>query len=157
MRWALALALAAAAAVTQAASAQLGDGTVVTATDCNVMGGGHLLTAAGDEATFGGSASTRRRDLGHQIYSDHGPAAEMRFTTLEIASLTCIEDGRYATLTGTGVVETDGGPDQTVEFRLEMQDGRDGRIGDGYHLTLSNGYDSGLQPVLHGEVQVHFP
>jgi hypothetical protein len=155
----MALALALTAAAAQVASAQLGDGDggIVTASECSVSGGGRLLTATGDEATFGGSASTRRTGFGHQIYSDHGPAVEFRFTSLEIQSLVCIEDGRYAQMTGTGKVETDDAADQTVEFRLEMQDGRDGRTGDGYHLTLSNGYDSGLQPVLAGEVQVHFP
>lgn len=157
IRRALTLALALAAAGAQPASAQLGDITdVVTSPDCAVSDGGRLLVANGDQATFGGSASTDRADLGRQIYIDHGPATEFTFTTIQMTSLTCIEDGRHAQMTGTGRFDPKVGPDQIVGFRLEVQDSRDGRFADGYHLTLSNGYDTGLQPVLHGEVQVHF-
>jgi hypothetical protein len=155
-RWALALALTLAAAVAApVAWAQIGDATV-TSPDCAVSGGGRLVVAGGDEATFGGSASTRRRELGHQVFVNHGPAAEFSFTTVEIESLVCIQDGGYATMTGTGRVESGEGPDQLVEFRLEVQDTREGPNADGYHLTLSNGYDTGLQPVLQGEIQVLF-
>ncbi len=152
-RWALALALTLTTAVVPVAWAQIGD-DVVNPRDCSVSGGGRLVVAGGDEATFGGSASTRRREIGHQVFVNHGPAAEFSFTTIEITSLTCLEDGRYATMTGTGRVETGEGPDQIVEFRLEVQDASNAL--DAYHLTLSNGYDTGPQVVTHGEIKVHF-
>ncbi|HEX8647010.1 MAG TPA: hypothetical protein VF715_08905 [Thermoleophilaceae bacterium] len=153
-RWAVALALVLVAVAAPVALAQLGGG--LSSPDCNVSDGGRLTVAGGDEATFGGSASTRRSGFGHQIFVNHGPAAEFAFTTVEITSLTCIEDGRYATMTGTGRVESGAGPDQIVEFRLEVQDTSDGPVADAYHLTLSNGYDTGPQPVEHGEIQVRF-
>ncbi|HEX2126120.1 MAG TPA: hypothetical protein VHF45_06115 [Thermoleophilaceae bacterium] len=155
-RWALALALTVVAVAAPVAWAQIGD-DILTSPDCMVSDGGRLTVANGDEATFGGNASTRRSGFGHQILVNHGPAAEFTFTTVEITSLTCIEDGGYATMTGTGRVESGEGPDQIVEFRLEMQDTHDGPRADGYHLTLSNGYDTGLQLVQHGEIQVRFP
>lgn len=151
-RWALALALALTTAVVPVAWAQLGD--VIEPADCTVSGGGRLVVAGGDEATFGGSASTRRDGFGHQIFVNHGPAAEFTFTTIEITSMTCLEDGRYATMIGTGRVESGEGPDQIVEFRLEVQDANNAV--DAYHLTLSNGYDTGPQVVEHGEIKVHF-
>ena len=157
-RWAIALALTIAAAAAPVALAQIGDvDGIVTSPDCIVSDGGRLAVASGDEATFGGNASTRRQGFGHQIFVNHGPAAEFTFTTVEITSLVCIEDGRYAKMTGTGRVESGEGPDQIVGFRLEMQDTHEGPAADGYHLTLSNGYDTGLQLVLHGEIQVRFP
>lgn len=159
-RWALALALALAAVAAPVAGAQLGGAVdevteIVTSSDCTMSGGGRLTVAGGDEATFGGSASPQRRELGHHIHVNHGPATEFTFTSLEITSVTCIEDGRYATVTGTGRVESDG-PDQIVGFRLEVQDNGDGRRPDIYHLTLTNGYDTGPQAVTRGEIQVHF-
>jgi hypothetical protein len=151
-RWALALALTLAAVAAPVAWAQIGDDLVPR--DCTVSDGGRLTVASGDEATFGGSASTRRNGFGHQVFVNHGPAAEFAFTTIEITSLTCLEDGRYATMTGTGRVESGEGTDQIVGFRLEVQDGNN-EI-DAYHLTLSNGYDTGPQVVEHGEIKVHF-
>ena len=153
----IALACAMGAVGAQPAPAQLGDVTeVVSSPECNVSMGGRIAVANAAGATFGGSASTRRGDLGHLVHIHHGAVAEFRFTTIEVASVTCIEDGRYATLTGTGRVDSSDGTDEIVGFRLEVQDTNDGRVADGYHLTLTNGYDTGLQPVLHGEIQVHF-
>jgi hypothetical protein len=152
-RWAIALALTLVAVAAPVAWAQIGD-ELTTPPDCFVSDGGRLTVATGDEATFGGSASTRRSGFGQQIFVNHGPVAEFAFSTTEITSLTCIEDGRYATMTGTGRVESGEGPDQMVGFRLEMQDGSN--VVDGYHLTLSNGYDTGLQLVKDGEIKVQF-
>jgi hypothetical protein len=152
-RWALALALTLVAAGAPVAWAQIGDDPIPSP-DCSVSSGGQLIVADGDKATFGGSAATYRDGFGHMIFVNHGPAAEFTFTTEEITSLTCIEDGRYATLTGTGRVESGAGPDQIVEFRLEVQDATNAI--DVYHLTLSNGYDTGVQVVTRGEIKVHF-
>jgi hypothetical protein len=138
-------ALAAAAialATSQPAHAQFFPG------ECAVSGGGQIVSPSGDRATFGGTADSERL-LAHEVYVDHGPATELRFRSLTMNAMICNLDARTVEFTGQGVATTALGVEQPVQYRIEMIARR---FSDAYRITLSNGYDSGLQPVLHGNI-----
>jgi hypothetical protein len=123
--------------------------------DCRVSGGGQIVSATGDRATFGGSAvregPTAAR--GHEVFIDHGPATELRFRSLTVNAMVCNLDARTAVLTGQGRVETDLGLGEIVQYRIEVfAPNNRGGSPDFYRITLSNGYESGFQPVVHGNI-----
>ena len=145
-----AAATAIAAGGAQPASAQL-------FADCHIGGGGQILAANGDQATFGGSASaTVAQSVAHQVYVDHGPAARFRFRSLPVAAVVCNPDARRAELTGTGVVDPETGPDQVVAYEIGLFAPNGRQLDDTYRLTLSNGYTSGEQPVERGNITIVF-
>ena len=142
-------ALAIAGAGAQPAGAQL-------FAECVVSGGGQILAANGDMANFGGSASTQRPQLGHEVYIDHGPATEFRFRSLVMTAVVCDPDARRAELIGTGEVLTGLGQ-QIVQYRIVMfAPNNRGGVPDFYRIMFP-GYDSGQQPVEHGNITLHFP
>ena len=160
---ALATALAITAVAAQPAAAQVGDpaGAVIAElfdTPCLVSNGGRITAANGDRANFGGHAANDGALRGHQVYVDHGPATPFRFTSITVTFLACFEDGRNAEMVGTGTVDPAVGPQQIVQYLIRVRD-----LGelpqsptDTYRITLSNGYDSGEQPVEHGNIQILF-
>jgi hypothetical protein len=121
-----------------------------------VSDGGQILTAAGSPATFGGSASsTRGVQLGHQVYIDRGPVTGFRFRSITMTAMLCNADARRAEMYGTGEVTTQLGLSQPVEYRIAVLGVRStSQVPDTYRITLSNGYDSGEQPVEHGQIEV---
>ena len=124
---------------------------------CFVSDGGRIATPGGSTGTFGGSAATAGAAVvtrGDQIYVDHDPETGFRFQTLSMTSIVCDPDGRRAEMHGTGQVTTATGLEQFVAYRIEVADFTDGRLADLYRITLSNGYDTGPQPVVQGNVQV---
>ena len=147
-----ALASVAVMGAAQPASAQFFPG------DCMESGGGQIIAANGDPATFGGNASSERRSatrLGNQVYIDHGPATALRFRSLTMDQMTCNLDARTAEMSGEGRVSTQLGPDQPVEYTIEVfAPNNRGGLPDFYRITLSNGYDSGFQPVVHGNINL---
>ncbi|HEX8744762.1 MAG TPA: post-COAP-1 domain-containing protein [Thermoleophilaceae bacterium] len=140
-----------AAAIAQPASAQL-------VFDCQIGDGGRIPTASGDQATFGGSASTSGVQLGHQVYVDHGPATPLRFRSLTMNAIVCDPDGRRADMAGTGTVELPSGAQQVVGYDIRVRDLGELPFSppDTYRITLSNGYDSGEQLVRQGNIQIEF-
>jgi hypothetical protein len=145
---AVAAAVAVAAGVAQPAGGQL-------ILDCTVSGGGRLLTASGDQATFGGSASSEGVVRGHEVYIDHGPATPIQFRSLVVTAVVCNLDARRAEIVGTGEVQT-GFSTQIVQFRIAVLAVQpQSQVPDTYRITLSNGYDSGEQPVLAGNITMH--
>ena len=129
----------------------------VVVNDCMESGGGQIVSTTGDRATFGGNASTERTGstLGHQVYIDHGPATEFRFRSLTMNAMICNLDARTAEMTGQGQVTTQLGIDQIVQYKIEVfAPNNRGGSPDFYRITLSNGSDSGLQPVVHGNINV---
>ena len=154
----VAAALALAAGIAQPAGAVLDEFVPpILTSPCLVANGGQILTGSGDQASFAGSASNDRDRLGQQIYTDRGPAG-FTFRSIMMTGLFCIEDGRQADMIGTGIVELPSGERQVVEYRISVRDlgERQTAPPDTYRITLSNGYDSGDQPVEHGNIQILF-
>lgn len=153
MRRTTCVALAAAAVI--AASAQPAGAQLFF--DCQISGGGRLMAANGDQATFGGSVSTDRVPTGNQVYIDHGPATPLRFHTLTVTAVICDPDGRRGEILGTGEVWTELGT-ELVQYRIAVfAPSNRGDASDFYRITLSNGYDSGEQPVVHGNIVMQSP
>jgi hypothetical protein len=123
--------------------------TWVISSLCEVSGGGNLIAANGDKATF--SADVRAQNgggAGDVNFTDHGPAKRLKLRSKTIDGVTC--QGSAATITGT---VSDNGSDP-VSFTIDLQDlGAKGRD-DTYRIRLSTGYDTGVQRLHGGQIEV---
>jgi hypothetical protein len=117
---------------------------------CKVSYGGRITAANGDKATFGGNA--KADDLsGQEEYQDHGPAADLNVHSIDVQSVVCSSDGTQASIFGTATINGGG----TFDYRIDLKDlGEPGDL-DTYRIRLSNGYDSGVQVLQGGNVQIH--
>ena len=122
--------------------------------ECLESGGGRIVAANGDSATFGGSSATDRL-ASNQVYIDHGPATAFQFHSITQAAMVCNLDARRADITGTGEVRTQLGAPQIVGYHIEVFAPTSNKnLPDFYRITLSNGYDSGEQPVERGNINL---
>ena len=158
---AFATALAVAAMAGQPAAAQtidLPEVINIFDTPCIVSDGGRITAVTADPADFGGSASNTGTLRGHQLYVDHGPTTPFRFRSLTVTALACFEDGRFAEMTGTGIVDLPTGAQQAVRYYIRLFDGGEQPqfAPDAYRILLSNGYTSGDQLVEQGNIQILF-
>jgi hypothetical protein len=119
-------------------------------TACKVTYGGRITTTDGDKATFGGNAKGAGPS-GQEQYQDHGPVVDMNVHSIDVQSVTCSADGLSASIFGTATIDGAG----SVDYRIDVTDlGEPGRS-DTYEIRLSNGYDSGVQTLVGGNVQIH--
>jgi DNA-binding beta-propeller fold protein YncE len=117
---------------------------------CVVFGHGRITAANGDKASFRGLvAATPPR--GVEFYRDNGPANPFRVASTSVGALTCTDDATTASVFGTAKVNGAG----SVEYRIDVQLTAWERGKDTYRIRLSNGYDSGAQPIRHGDVDIH--
>ena len=116
---------------------------------CRVSGGGRIQAANGDLATFNGSvrATSVEGAKGTVQYTDRGPSERFRVRSQAIDALAC--DGAAALITGVARIKG-----KSVDFTIDLVDGGNAGGEDTYRLQLSNGYDSGTQPLTAGNVQV---
>jgi hypothetical protein len=117
---------------------------------CKVTYGGRIETTAGDKATFGGNAKAAGPS-GQENYQDHGPVADIHVHSIDVLSILCSEDGTSASIFGTAMVEGVG----PVDYRIDVTDNGEPGSSDTYEIRLSDGYDSGLQTLVGGNVQIH--
>jgi hypothetical protein len=132
---------------------------------CKVTYGGWITTAEGDKATFGGNVNEIKGSLEFQ---DHGPATDINVHSISVTSGVCfVDDGGvsvsrtssldvadpYSIATITGFATIDG--EDSYEYTLDLADAGEPGRADLFRLRLSNGYDSGEQPLLGGNVQIH--
>jgi hypothetical protein len=116
---------------------------------CKITYGGRIDTAAGDKATFGGVVHA---DKGQQEYQDHGPATDINVHSIDVQSVFCVSDAfAAATITGLATVNGEG----SFEYQLDLVDAGEPGTADIYRIRLSNGYDSGEQVLVGGNVQIH--
>ena len=120
---------------------------------CKVTNGGRITASNGDKATFGGNSKATNEDeaKGQEQYRDHGPATSFRFHSIRIETVIC--DGGQATILGQGTVDGEG----SYDFRIDVTDNGEPGEDDTYRIRISNGYDSGQQPLEGGNLQVHSP
>ncbi|HEX6132070.1 MAG TPA: post-COAP-1 domain-containing protein [Actinomycetota bacterium] len=124
---------------------------VPTSTEgCKVTGGGRIVAANGDKATFGGNAKGDGPS-GQEQYQDHGPAMDLNVHSIEILAVTCSADGTSASIFGTATVNGAG----SFDFRIDVKDLGEPGDTDRYRIRLSNGYDSGDQQLVGGNIQIH--
>src|SRR4029077_20969036 len=112
--------------------------------------GGRITTTDGDKATFGGNAKGAGPS-GQEEYQDHGPAVVMNVHSIDVQSVVCSADGLSASIFGTATIDGSG----SVDFRIDVTDQGEPGSSDTYEIRLSNGYDSGLQTLVGGNIQIH--
>ena len=121
-------------------------------TGCRVTGGGRLLAANGDRATFGVTARAVAPSVarGEQVYQDHGPATRLTFKSTATLSVVC--SANRVTIFGEGEVDQSA----QVLYRIDLTDAGEPGFADTYRIQLVGGavYDSGEQPLTGGNIQV---
>jgi hypothetical protein len=124
----------------------------VSTPGCKVSYGGRITAANGDKATFGGNAKVPDSvPQGQEEYQDHGPAVDINVHSIDVDAVTCSEDGKSASIFGTATINGSG----TFDYRIDVTDNGEPGTADTYRIRLSNGYDSGVQTLAGGNVQVH--
>jgi len=116
---------------------------------CKVTYGGHITAANGDPASFGGNAKAPAK--GQEQFTDHGPAADMNVHSIDVLAVVCSRDGTSASIFGTATIDGAG----TFDYRIDVQDLGEPGDTDTYRLRLSNGYDTGVQVLDGGNIQIH--
>ncbi|HEX5824790.1 MAG TPA: post-COAP-1 domain-containing protein [Candidatus Limnocylindrales bacterium] len=121
-----------------------------TSTGCKVTYGGRITAANGDKATFGGNAKGTGPS-GQEEYQDHGPAMDINVHSIDVQAVLCSDDGLSASIFGTATIDGLG----SVDYRIDVTDLGEPGSSDTYRIRLSNGYDSGVQTLSGGNVQIH--
>jgi hypothetical protein len=114
-----------------------------------VFGHGRITAANGDRASFRGLV-VASRPRGAELYRDNGPTNPIRLASTSVDAVTCSADASRASVFGMAKLNVGG----SVEYRVEIQLAAWERGKDTYRIRLSNGYDSGVQPIRHGEVDI---
>ncbi len=117
---------------------------------CKVTYGGRITTTDGDKATFGGNAKGTG-PTGEEQFQAHGPAMDFNLHSIDVQAVLCSADGMSASIFGTATIDGAG----SVDYRIDVTDNGEPGSADTYQIRLSNGYDSGLQTLAGGNVQVH--
>jgi hypothetical protein len=117
---------------------------------CKVTYGGRITATNGDKGTFGGNAEADGLK-GEEEYQDHGPAADVNVHSINVQAVTCNAAGTSASIFGTATVNGAG----TFDYRIDVVDkGEPGAGSDTHRIRLSNGYDSGVQTLAGGNIQL---
>jgi hypothetical protein len=122
----------------------------VSTPGCKVTYGGRITAGNGDKATFGGNAKVPESGpQGQEEYQDHGPAVDMNVHSIDVDAVTC--SGTSASIFGTATIDGSG----MFDYRIDVTDNGEPGTADTYRIRLSNAYDSGVQTLAGGNVQVH--
>jgi len=117
---------------------------------CKVTYGGRITADNGDKATFGGNAKGTGPS-GQEEFQDHGPADAINVHSIDVRAVTCTRDRTAASIFGTATIDGAG----SFDYRIDVQDLGEPGSTDTYRLRLSTGYDSGVQVIVGGNVQIH--
>ncbi len=126
---------------------------------CNVdfpTYGGQITTNNNDPANFGGNAqvSDAGQPTGQEEYQDKGPndpAINVHSTSV-LAVVCTTMPTKDAQIFGEATINGSG----SYKYRIDVQDNAEPGVGkDKYGILLSNGYDSGEQVLVGGNVQIH--
>jgi hypothetical protein len=130
---------------------------VSTPCEVKITYGGWIIAANTDRGSFGGNAKATgpKSPSGQEEYQDHGPAIPpMDVHSIDVLAVTCTLDFKQGSIFGTATINGSG----TFVYRIDVQDNAEPGTGqDKYGIRLSNGYDSGLQTLKGGNVQIHKP
>jgi hypothetical protein len=127
---------------------------VSTPCEVKITDGGWIIAMNGDRANFGGNAKdTANSDpTGNQEYQDQGPLTPMNVKAINVLAITCTSDFKQATIFGDATIDGAG----TYVYRIDVEDNAEPGAGaDKYEIRLSTGYDSGLQTLQGGNIQIH--
>jgi hypothetical protein len=121
--------------------------------EIKITGGGSIIAANGDQGTFGGNAqiTSTGGPSGQEQYQDHGPAQPLNAHSINVTSIVCSADKTQASIYGQATIDGSG----SYVYRIVVQDNGNSGPTDAYGIRLSNGYDSGLQSLRSGNVDIH--
>jgi hypothetical protein len=121
--------------------------------EVNITNGGWIIAANGDQSNFGGNAKIAANGSlsGQEQYTDHGPVANMDVHSLNVLAIVCKNNFEFADIYGQATVNGSG----SYNFRIEVTDPDTAGGSDTYWMLLSNGYNSGSQPLGGGNVEIH--
>jgi hypothetical protein len=117
---------------------------------CKINNGGRITAANGDKATFGGNAKGSGPS-GQEEFQDHGPAMDINVHSINVLAVTCTPDRTAASIFGKATINGAG----SFDYRIDVQDLGEPGSSDTYRIRLSNGYDSGAQVLVGGNIQIH--
>jgi hypothetical protein len=115
--------------------------------------GGRITARNGDKATFGGNAKSDSSGQvsGQQEYQDHGPVQPMNVHSINVLALVCDFTTRHTSIYGQATIDGEG----RYYYRIRVSESAVAGISvDTYWIILENGYDSGMQVVEGGKIQV---
>jgi hypothetical protein len=121
-----------------------------TASGCGAGGHGQITAANGDQSSFRALAASPP-PRGAEFYRDNGPAQAFRLRSLSLDTMTCDAAGSVVTVTGKASVNGVG----SLQYRIEVQLAASEQGRDTYRIRLSNGYDSGAEPIRHADFNLH--
>ncbi len=116
-----------------------------------ITNGGMIIAANGDPATFGGVARVSLGIVsGQEEYQDHGPLTPINVHSISVTMVQCTNDRQAASIFGTATINGSG----SFNFQIDVEDNGEPGTSDKYRMQV-NGYDSGLQTLRGGNVQIH--
>jgi hypothetical protein len=134
---------------------------------CSVTQGGSITANNGDKASFAGTARSDAAGnaTGQESYQDQGPAQPQNVSSFQILAVSCSQDRSQATIFGRATINGSG----SRLFRIQVEDlGEPGKGTDTYRIVFDLGvveiepgisiqghYDSGVQTLTGGNVQIH--
>jgi len=117
-----------------------------------------IIAANGDLGTGGGNARVDGdgNPTGQHEYQDHGPMQPMNVHSINVLAVVCSDlDGvpgdKQAQIYGRATIDGAG----SYAYRIHVEDRGEPGTSDKYWIILSSGYDSGSQPLIGGNVQIH--
>jgi hypothetical protein len=76
----------------------------------------------------------------------------MNVNSINVLAITCTSNFKEASIYGDAIINGAG----TYAYRIDVMDNGEPGVGvDRYEIRLSNGYDSGLQILQGGNIQIH--
>jgi hypothetical protein len=120
--------------------------------EIKITNGGWIIAANGDKSTFGGNAKVDADGnvSGNEEYQDHGPAQPMNLKG-DVLVVICTS-ATQATIYGQATIDGSG----SFFYRLNVEDNAEpGKDADKYWMLVDNGYNSGNQTLMGGNVQIH--
>jgi hypothetical protein len=117
-----------------------------------------IIAANGDLGTGGGNARVdgEGNPTGQHEYQDHGPVQPMNVHSINVLAVVCtdiegVPGGKQAQIYGEATIDGAG----EFAYRIHVEDRGEPGTSDKYWIILSNGYDSGSQTLIGGNVQIH--
>jgi len=122
--------------------------------EVTITNGGWIIASSGDKSTFGGNAKIDGSGnlSGQEQYRDGGPAIPpIDVHAINVLAIVCASNFQSASIFGTATINGTG----SYNYRIDVKDLDSLGLPDRYWIALSNGYDSGDQPLGGGDVTIH--
>jgi len=120
--------------------------------------GVRIIAMNGDLANAGGNAKVDAagKPTGQHQYQDHGPVQPMNVHSINVLAVVCsdidgVPGGKQAQIYGEATIDGAG----SYKYRIDVEDRGEPGTSDKYWIVLSNGYNSGNQTLVGGNVQIH--